>query len=86
MSGLDHGILELELIQCINYIRDGGLLKLMQAQKHIYQQWRIILDHNEEPFCGVLRKPGWESPVRPKRSSWMQEVSFKIRKVQEQIF
>ena len=56
MSGLDHGILELELIQCINYIRDGDLLKLMQLKKHIYQQWRIILDNSKVPFCGVLRK------------------------------
>ena len=49
----------MELITYVNQIQRGGLLKLMQAEKHIYQQWRILLDDNRvkaKQLTGALRK------------------------------
>ena len=55
-SGLDLGSLELELIQCLNIIRSKELLEPMQAAKHMYKQWQIVLRQKEAPVCKTLRK------------------------------
>ena len=38
MAGLDYGILEMEVLQCLNFIKSNNLLESMLKEKHIYNQ------------------------------------------------
>ena len=54
--GLDLGSLEMELIQFLNIIWSKELLEPMQAVKHMYKQWQIVLRQKDAPVCETLRK------------------------------
>ena len=56
MVGLDYGILEMELLQCLNFIKSNNLLESMLKENHIYNQWKIVLNEPRVPVSRVFRR------------------------------
>ena len=54
MWGLDFGLLETEVIQCLNYIHSHELLESMTKEQHIYNQWKIVLNEPKVPISKVF--------------------------------